>query len=159
RVDLGGREVDEARLVQHRKNAPSLLGGKRSRRAEPRRERKTREPRAVEGRSRQSERRAHREHAQNCAELENEGHQRRPPFSSVAGSGIPRRTESFFWTSMIASAWAARTSRRWLVCSSSTMRLSLASGCCGCGRRLLATAPAIPPRSRASRHPVMCDEY
>src|SRR4029077_14011366 len=151
RVDLGGREVDEARLVQHRKNAPSLLRGKSSPRGEAPRERETREPRAVEGRSRQSERRAHREHAQNCAELENEGHQRRPPFSSVAGSGIPRRTESFFWTSMIASAWAARTSRRWMVRSSSTMRLSLASGCCGAGPRFLATVPASSPPSPRTR--------
>ena len=81
------------------------------------------------------------------------------PLLSGGGRGIPRISESFFWTSMIVSAWRSLAASRWF--SRLSRSFSAIKGASGLafGPRRLGVSPASVPSSRCCRHVLRCDEY
>src|SRR5580700_8204648 len=157
REHFGRRQVDQSRLVQ-RVEQSLTLGV-----AEPARRRSSPGLRAVDrrampvvGRAVDAQCGASRDDAEIRCKTEGGGHSLS---SSIGGRAIPSTCESFFWTSMIASARCTRRVSLAIRRCCSASCLSRASTTFGSGPRFFGVRPAISPRSACSRHFIKCDEY
>src|SRR5213594_4227036 len=84
---------------------------------------------------------------------------RQGALSLLSGSWIPRISESFFWTAMMASARSTRAERRAISRALATSSRSRGSGADVLGPRFFGESPAISPRSRAARQALRLEEY
>ena len=167
RVDLGRSLVDERFAVQHVEDLLPLFVAQRPWRRGPwrgrwlGRRRRFGRPRltmSIERRSRHAQRLASRCRADVRSEFF-DGVHGSLPLPSGGGRGIPRISESFFWTSMIISAWRSlAASRRVSRMSRWFSAIRGASGLAFRPRRL-GVRPASVPWSRWCRHVLSNDEY
>src|SRR5213594_4098603 len=156
RIDLRRRAIDESRFVENREGALSFLP-----REGPARRPSTVRPvaradRAVvrgPGEAHRSTGWRDTEPGVHVGDSVDHG------LSSLSGRRIPRICESFFWTSIRASARSARAERRAISRSLAASSRSRGSGAAALGPRFFGDNPASSPRSRAARQAVRLEEY
>jgi hypothetical protein len=163
RVDLGGREVHEARLVQHledllcRSPDESVRGGDgRAVGRDPRHER------PVVRRARDREHHARRHDADLRREEGDAAHEELPLLlssSGTVGSVSPKSSETFFWTSQMICSFAFSALSRAISRSLAASFWASGSDVCAFGPRLLALQGCELAGAHAhSRHSIRCDE-
>src|SRR5580658_1846993 len=162
RVDLDGRQVHEARLVQHVEHGLPLARGQRARRRRSRCRHGARSQRAVVSRSRHREHHARHHDADQRRDLGDGVHD--DPLvllssSGIVGSVTPKSSETFFWISQMICSLAFSALRCAISRSLAASSRASGLGSCALGPRFFGARPSSSPRSRACRHVTRCDEY
>ena len=149
RVDLGRRQIDEPRLVQHVEHGAPLRGAERAVAAPPRRGGRGLGPApAVVGGLRQPERGACRRDAEPGAEI---GHRLHHSRSSGFGSWHPQQRRDFFleFNEAFGALGARRCHRVFSRSSSATFRSTRDRGTFAARPALLGREPGQLPAARA----------
>src|SRR3989304_301666 len=154
-IDLGGWLVHEAFGVQRRENPLAFGDVEGSGRWYPNGTSPCRTLPPVPGGPAHSEHRARHDHSHHQAERVHAQHQFLSS-SPVLCSGIPRISETFFWTPMMSSACSSRFRRRAFSRSSSFTRGSTTRAL---GPRFLEPSATQAPCSTSRRQAVSSDEY
>src|SRR5437867_2711365 len=155
-IDLSRRVINEARFVEDLQGAPSFLLRQGPTRCPPAVRAVARAERAVvrgPGETHRGTGGRDTEPGTHVGDGVDHG------LSSLSGRRIPRISESFFWTSIRASARSARAERRAISRSLAASSRSRGSGICVLGPRFFGASPASSPRSRAERQAVRLEEY
>src|SRR5437867_10344753 len=147
-IDLGRRAINEARFVENREGALSFLPRERPARRPSTVRPVARADRAVVRGPRDPHRGTGRHDTEPGTHV---GDGVDHGLSSLSGSWIPRISESFFWTAMMASARSTRAERRAIARALATSSRSRGAGADVLGPRFFGASPAISPRSRAAR--------